>query len=149
MVTAMTLLKSYNCAIRDCYRDTFIWGLRLYLCGVGVQVFQGVLLAAGARFALPKAGEPAPSSFAGSVTSPEGYLLALWQHESLRTFCDKMISAEDKTWITDAITGLCKYASLSIILTHWPGPSDPLLKSACSCLDIGSARRSLKRKTTM
>ena len=72
-----------------------------------MQVFQGVLLAAGDRFAVPKAGAELPP-FAGSVTSPGGYLLSLWQHESLRTFCDKMISPEDKTWVGDAIHSLCK-----------------------------------------
>ncbi|KAK9794950.1 hypothetical protein WJX73_010224 [Symbiochloris irregularis] len=71
------------------------------------KVFQGVLLAAGDRFAIPKAGADMPS-FAGTVSSPGGYLLSLWQHESQRTFCDKMISAEDKTWVSDAIHSLCK-----------------------------------------
>lgn len=46
--------------------------------------------------------------FAGTVTSPGGYLLSLWQHESQRTFCDKMISPEDKVWVSDAIHSLCK-----------------------------------------
>lgn len=75
-----------------------------------MQVFQGVLLAAGDRFCLPKAGEATISRFASSVTSPEGYLLSLWQHESMRTFCDKMISPEDKTWVGEAVQGLLKCA---------------------------------------
>lgn len=46
--------------------------------------------------------------FGGSVTSPDGYLLALWVHECQRVFSDKMITLEDKAWIDTAIKDLCK-----------------------------------------
>jgi dynein heavy chain len=46
--------------------------------------------------------------FGGNVTSPEGYLLALWMHECQRVFCDKMTTHEDKRWIESCLMGLCK-----------------------------------------
>ena len=47
-------------------------------------------------------------AFGASVTSSEGYLLALWVHECQRVFSDKMITLEDKSWIDSAIKELCK-----------------------------------------
>lgn len=72
-----------------------------------MQVFQGVILASRDRFQKnsPLGGLP---PFGGSVTSPEGYLLALWVHECQRVFSDKMITLEDKGWIDGAIKELCK-----------------------------------------
>ena len=48
--------------------------------------------------------------YGGSVSTPDGYLLALWQHECQRVFADKMISLEDKAWISSAISEVSKYA---------------------------------------
>ena len=72
-----------------------------------MQVFQGVILASRDRFQKnsPLGGLP---PFGGGVTSPEGYLLALWVHECQRVFSDKMITLEDKAWIDGAIKELCK-----------------------------------------
>ena len=72
-----------------------------------LQVFQGVILASRDRFQKnsPLGGLP---PFGGAVTSPEGYLLALWVHECQRVFSDKMITLEDKAWIEAAIKELCK-----------------------------------------
>ena len=48
------------------------------------------------------------SSYGGSVSSSEGYLLALWQHEATRVLADRMVSLEDKAWIAAAITDVSK-----------------------------------------
>ncbi len=68
------------------------------------QVFQGVILATRDRF---QKGASA-ASFGGSVTSPEGYLVALWIHECHRVFCDKMITLQDKEWVESTIRDMCK-----------------------------------------
>ena len=72
-----------------------------------VQVFQGVILASRDRFMKNSPLGTLPS-FGGSVTSPDGYLLALCVHECQRVFSDKMITLEDKAWIDTAIKDLCK-----------------------------------------
>ena len=95
-------------------------------------------MAAGDRFALPAPGQPPPTVFAGSVTSPAGYLLSLWQSESLRTFCDKMISHEDKTWVSDAIQGLCKYAPPGGSLVQLPLLCTGCWRQ-CACSRLGLA----------
>ena len=72
-----------------------------------VQVFQGVILASRDRFMKNSPlGELPP--FGGSVTSPDGYLLALWVHECQRVFSDKMITLEDKAWVDGTIQEMCK-----------------------------------------
>ena len=48
--------------------------------------------------------------FGGNVASPAAYLLGLWAHESERTFCDKMITLQDKAWVEGAIRELCRLA---------------------------------------
>lgn len=40
------------------------------------------------------------------MTSPEGYLLALWAHECERVFADKLITLEDKGWVEGAVQEL-------------------------------------------
>eukprot|EP00887_Chlorella_sp_A99_P001633 scaffold8.g1633.t1 len=82
------------------------------------KVFQGVILAQRNRFMLPavaasgKAGSAAGAvtlpAFGGRVTSPEGYLLALWAHECQRVFADKLISLEDKAWVEGVVQELCQ-----------------------------------------
>lgn len=52
-------------------------------------------------------GSPLPA-FGGKVTTPSGYLAALWMHECGRVFCDKMITHEDKAWVDGAIRELSK-----------------------------------------
>ena len=69
------------------------------------QVFQGVLLAAADRF--DKTSGPG-AKFGGNVSNQAGYLLGLWAHESQRTFCDKMITLQDKAWVDGAIRDICK-----------------------------------------
>jgi len=74
---------------------------------VVVQIFQGVVLASRDRFQKNSPLGELPA-FGGSATSPEGYLVALWQHECQRVFADRMISLEDKAWITSAISEVTK-----------------------------------------
>uniref|UniRef100_A0A383W453 AAA+ ATPase domain-containing protein n=1 Tax=Tetradesmus obliquus TaxID=3088 RepID=A0A383W453_TETOB len=71
------------------------------------KVFQGVMLATRDRFATPGGADP-PKSYAGGVTTPEGYLLGLWVHECRRVFADKLVSHEDKGWVDKAISDLCR-----------------------------------------
>ena len=68
------------------------------------KVFQGVILAARDRY---KKGADL-AEFGAKVSSPEGYLLSLWQHECGRVFCDKLTCAEDKDWADNLITSLIK-----------------------------------------
>ena len=70
-----------------------------------IQVFQGVLFGATDRF---DKAVGAGAVFGGNVASPPAYLLALWAHESERTFCDKMITLPDKAWVEGAIRDLCR-----------------------------------------
>lgn len=61
------------------------------------------------RFSTPKANPGASlKPFGGAVTSPEGYLLALWVHECRRVFADKLVTYDDKGWVDKAITDLCR-----------------------------------------
>ena len=73
-----------------------------------LQVFQGVILAVRDRFA---AGASAP--FGGRVTSPEGYLLALWAHECSRVFGDKLVEDGEKQWVAGAIAELAQQVCLA------------------------------------
>lgn len=41
------------------------------------------------------------------MSSPEGYLLALWVHECRRVFADKLVNYDDKGWVDKAISDLC------------------------------------------
>lgn len=50
-------------------------------------------------------GDPLPP-FGGNVTSPEGYLLALWMHECKRVFADKLIENCDKEWVDMTVQNL-------------------------------------------
>ena len=78
------------------------------------QVFQGIMLASLDRFQKDSPlGAPLPA-FGGRVTSPAGYLAALWAHECGRVFCDKMITNEDKAWVDGAIRDLSKRALRSL-----------------------------------
>lgn len=77
------------------------------------QVFQGVLLASRDRLSPKPNAAGVTTPYGGSVTSPAGYLLALWRHECERVFCDKLVSAEDKAWAAGAIVELAKCASAS------------------------------------
>ncbi len=67
------------------------------------KVFQGVILGARDRF-----NKQADQPFGGNVTSPEGYLLALWLHECRRVFADKLVSYDDKNWVEKALFDLMK-----------------------------------------
>ena len=58
-------------------------------------------------------GSPLPA-FGGKVTTPSGYLAALWVHECGRVFCDKMITHEDKAWVDGAIRDLSKCGLCSV-----------------------------------
>ena len=68
-----------------------------------LQVFQGVILATRDRFAAGAAGP-----FGGRVTSPEGYLLALWAHECSRVFGDKLVEDGEKQWVAGAVAELAQ-----------------------------------------
>ena len=68
------------------------------------KVFQGVILAARDRY---KKGADL-AEFGAKVSSPEGYLVSLWQHECGRVFCDKLTCAEDKDWADNLVTSLIK-----------------------------------------
>lgn len=46
--------------------------------------------------------------FGGAVTSPEGYLLALWLHECRRVFADKLVNYDDKGWVDKVISDPCR-----------------------------------------
>ncbi len=59
------------------------------------------------RFRKPVGAEK-PPAFGGTVSSPEGYLLALWIHECRRVFSDKLVTQEDKNWVDKTIADLCK-----------------------------------------
>jgi hypothetical protein len=50
--------------------------------------------------------------YGGRVSSPEGYLLALWAHECQRVFADKLISLEDKGWVAATVAELAKQVCL-------------------------------------
>ena len=52
--------------------------------------------------------------FGGNVASPAAYLLGLWAHESERTFCDKMITLQDKAWVEGAIRELCRSVGFGV-----------------------------------
>jgi len=67
-----------------------------------------VLLASRDRLKSPPAAQ-----YGGSVTTPAGYLLALWRHECERVFCDKLVSAEDKAWAAGAILELAQCGSVT------------------------------------
>jgi hypothetical protein len=61
------------------------------------------------RFSTPKANPNVTlKPFGGSVTSPEGYLLALWVHECRRVFADKLVNYDDKGWVDKAMSDLCR-----------------------------------------
>ena len=75
-----------------------------------MQVFQGVLLASRDRLSAKPGPTGVGAPFGGSVTTPAGYLLALWRHECERVFRDKLVSAEDKAWAAGAIMDLAKCA---------------------------------------
>ena len=68
------------------------------------KVFQGIILAARDRFSKNARDEP----FGGNVTSPAGYLLALWLHECRRVFSDKLTSQGDKDWVDKAVFDLMR-----------------------------------------
>jgi hypothetical protein len=57
------------------------------------------------------------------VTSPEGYLLALWCHECQRVFADKLVCLEDKAWVGAAVADLAKqvrtHACLPLRVIGW------------------------------
>jgi len=68
------------------------------------KVFQGLVLAERDRFKLGATHKP----YGGGVTSPEGYLVALWRHECERVFVDKLTTYEDKNWTDELIQTIIK-----------------------------------------
>lgn len=70
------------------------------------KVFQGVILATRDRFR--KDVDPLGSPYGGDISTPEGYLVALWRHECERVFCDKLTTPADKKWTEDLILTLVK-----------------------------------------
>ena len=66
-----------------------------------------MILASRDRFQAASPLNPFPE-YGGAVTSSEGYLLALWQHEATRVLADRMVSLEDKAWVAAAITEVSK-----------------------------------------
>lgn len=86
------------------------------------KVFQGILLAHRDRFAKPGVLETAagtPKGYGGAVTSPEGYLLALWVHECQRVFADKLISHQDKAWVEATVMDLAKQVGCEGSVGRW------------------------------
>ncbi len=71
-------------------------------------------------------GAPLPA-FGGRVTSPAGYLAALWAHECGRVFCDKMITNDDKAWVDGAIRELSKRAPCGRSLSAGSMHAHPIL----------------------
>lgn len=71
-------------------------------------MFQGVISASLDRFQKNSPLGSLLPAFGGKVTTPSGYLAALWMHECGRVFCDKMITHEDKAWVDGAIRDLSK-----------------------------------------
>lgn len=67
------------------------------------KVFQGVILATRDRF-----NRSATEAYGGNVSSPEGYLLALWIHECRRVFQDKLVNYDDKGWLDKTLFELMK-----------------------------------------
>lgn len=66
-----------------------------------------MILASSDRFQATSTLDPLPG-YGGAVTSSEGYLLALWQHEATRVLADRMVSLEGKAWVAAAITDVSK-----------------------------------------
>jgi dynein heavy chain len=64
---------------------------------------QGVILGARDRF-----NRNATAAFGGNVSTPEGYLLALWLHECRRVFADKLVNYEDKGWLDKTLAELMR-----------------------------------------
>jgi hypothetical protein len=61
------------------------------------------------RFSIPKSNPNVTlQPFGGAVSSPEGYLLALWVHECRRVFADKLVNYDDKGWVDKAMSDLCR-----------------------------------------
>lgn len=56
-------------------------------------------------------GTSAP--FGGRITSPEGYLLALWAHECSRVFGDKLVEDGEKQWVAGAVAELAQQVWLA------------------------------------
>ena len=78
------------------------------------KIFQGIILATRDRFT-----KTAPTDgFGGNVTSPAGYLLALWLHECRRVFCDKLTSHDDKEWVDNAIFKLMNESCPADVVTQ-------------------------------
>lgn len=48
------------------------------------------------------------SSQPGQISSA-GYLLGLWQHECHRVFADKMVTPEDKAWVSATISSVSRF----------------------------------------
>jgi dynein heavy chain, axonemal len=67
------------------------------------KVFQGVILGSRDRFR-----KGATQQYGGHVTSPDGYLLALWLHECRRVFSDKLVSYDDKNWVDKQLNELMR-----------------------------------------
>ena len=105
------------------------------ICMPVLQVFQGVILASRDRFQKNSPLGTLPP-FGGSVTSPEGYLLALWVHECQRVFSDKMITLEDKAWIEAAIKELCKASFVPDLVKQVGQGKHVLNKSALQVPDL-------------
>ena len=90
------------------------------------------------RFKAPPAG--GSPQFGGAVTTPAGYLLALWRHECERVFCDKLVSAEDKAWAAAAILELAQCAHvLGMLMLSAQQKAEPFPASAgpstqCACI---------------
>ena len=67
------------------------------------QVFHGMVSAAPDRFDL-RASTPG-----GGGRDAPSYLLALWQHECHRVFCDKLVCEADRDWVQQELQTLVGY----------------------------------------
>lgn len=78
-----------------------------------MQVFHGMLSAAPDRFDLRS---PSPG---GGVPDPPSYLLALWQHECQRVFCDKLVCEADRAWVQQEMATLAGYVGTRLIFSMY------------------------------
>jgi dynein heavy chain, axonemal len=86
------------------------------------KIFQGIILATRDRFNKTARTD----DYGGNVSSPAGYLLALWLHECRRVFCDKLTSHDDKEWVDTTIFKLMNESCPADVVTQ--------VRSHCSLL---------------
>eukprot|EP00899_Mesostigma_viride_P009796 jgi/Mesvir1/18818/Mv04309-RA.2 len=72
------------------------------------RVFQGIILATRDRFSTACMQREGYAFDCGNVSTPDGYLLALWKHECTRVFADKLTTPQDKAWVEKTLQALVR-----------------------------------------